>query len=68
MMRQWLPPAEREPALVRTGLEPDDDDFWCGRNLLTTFITWDWACFEDALVISESTARRLACPEPLAYR
>ena len=66
MMRQWLPPAEREPALIRTGLEPDDDDFWCGRNLLTAFITWDWGCFEDALVISESTARRLACPEPLA--
>lgn len=66
MMRQWLPPAEREPALVRTGFEPGDDDFWCGHNLLTAFITWDEGCFEDGLVISESAAQRMACPEPLA--
>ena len=66
MMRQWLPPAEPEPALIRTGFEPDVDEFWCGHNLLTAFITWDADCFEDAIVISETTAQRMACPDPLA--
>ena len=65
MMRQALPPNEREPALVQTGLEPEGVDYWYGRNLLTAFVSWDGDAFEDALVVSESAARKLACPEPL---
>ena len=65
MMRQWLPPAEREPAFVRTGLEPRAPDFWCGRNLLTALVSWDGDAFEDAVLLSRSGARKLGCPEPL---
>ena len=65
MMRQWLPANECEPALVQTGLEPDDDEFWCGRNLLTAYVSWDGYAFEDAVVISASCAAKLACPQPL---
>ena len=65
MMRQWLPATDPEPALVQTGLEPAVDEFWCGRNLLTAFVSWDGDAFEDALVISETGARKLACPQPL---
>ena len=65
MMRQWLAPAEREPALVRTGLEPRAPDFWCGRNLLTALVSWDGDAFDDAVLVSRSGARKLACPEPL---
>ena len=65
MMRQWLPPAESETALIQTGLEPDDPEFWCGRNLLTAFVSWDGYVFEDAVVISESCAVKLSCPQPL---
>ena len=65
MMRQWLAPAEREPAFVRTGLEPRAPDFWCGRNLLTALVSWDGDAFEDAVLLSRSGAGKLACPEPL---
>ena len=65
MMRQALPPTEREPALVQTGLEPEGVDFWYGRNLLTAFVSWDGDAFEDAMVVSESAAQKLACPQPL---
>ena len=65
MMRQWLAPAEREPAFVQTGLEPGAPDFWCGRNLLTALVSWDGDAFDDALLVSRSGARKLACPEPL---
>ena len=65
MMRQWLAPAEREPALVQTGLEPRAPDFWCGRNLLTALVSWDGDAFDDALLVSRSGARMLACPDPL---
>ena len=65
MMRQWLPADEREPALVQTGLEPDAAKFWCGRNLLTAYVSWDGYAFEDAAVISASCAVKLACPQPL---
>ena len=61
MMRQWLAPAEREPAFVQTGIEPRAPDFWCGRNLLTALVSWD----DDALLVSRSGARKLACPDPL---
>jgi len=65
MMRQWLSPDEREPALVQTGLEPDAAEFWCGRSLLTAYVSWDGYAFEDAVVISASCAVKLACPQPL---
>lgn len=54
-----------EPALVQTGNEPEAPDFWGGYNLLTAFITWDGDAFEDAVVLSESAARRLQYPFPV---
>ncbi len=54
--------ASPEPALVQTGYEPDVPDFWCGRNLLTAFISWGGETFEDGIVISESCATRLNFP------
>ena len=54
--------ASPEPALVQTGYEPDAPDFWCGRNLLTAFISWGGATFEDGIAISESCAARLNFP------
>jgi RNA polymerase Rpb2, domain 6/RNA polymerase Rpb1, domain 2/RNA polymerase Rpb2, domain 3 len=65
MLRQWLPPPDPEPALVQTGNEPDAPEFWCGRNLLTAFVSWDGDTFEDGIVISESCARRLGYPRPV---
>jgi hypothetical protein len=65
MMRQWMRPPDPEPALVQTGNEPDAPDFWCGRNLLTAYVAWGADTFEDALVISESCARRLDYPTPV---
>ena len=59
MTRQWLVLPDPEPALVRTGSEPDVDRFWCGRNLLTAYVSWGLDTFEDAIVISESGARKL---------
>ena len=54
--------ASPEPALVQTGYEPNAPDFWCGRNLLTAFISWGGDTFEDGIVISESCAARLNFP------
>jgi len=65
MMRQCFTPPDPEPALVQTGNEPDVADFWCGRNLLTAFISWGGDTFEDAIVLSESCARRLDYPHPI---
>ncbi|HEX9371264.1 MAG TPA: hypothetical protein VF897_09665, partial [Roseiflexaceae bacterium] len=65
MLRQWLIPPDPEPALVQTGREPDAPDLWCGRNLLTAFVSWDGDTFEDGIVISESCARRLGYPRPI---
>ncbi|MBA3944735.1 MAG: hypothetical protein H0X37_09270 [Herpetosiphonaceae bacterium] len=65
LLRDWLPPPDPEPALVRTGNEPDTMDFWCGRNLLTAFTSWGADTFEDAIVLSESCACRLAYPYPV---
>ena len=59
MMRQWLPIDEAEPAMVRSGNEPDVPEFWCGRNLLTAFVSWGPGTVEDGIVISESCARKL---------
>ncbi len=64
MMRQWLVPPDPEPAWVQTGNGPDVPDFWCGRNLLTAFISWD-DTFEDGIVISASCAARLSYPHAL---
>jgi hypothetical protein len=65
MTRQWLVPTEQEAALVRTGNEPEEPGFWCGRNLLTAFVSLGAETCEDALVMSEAAARKLAAPEPL---
>ena len=65
MMRQWLALADEEPALVRTGNEPDIEGFWAGRNLLTAYVHWHGLNYEDAIVLSESGAQKLASPEPL---
>ena len=56
---------ETEEALVQTGCEPDNPYFWAGHNLLSAFVTWDGHCFEDGVVLSESGARKMACPLPL---
>jgi hypothetical protein len=62
MLRQWMTPPDPEPALVQTGSEPGEPQFWCGRNLLTAFVSWDADTFEDGIVISASCARRLGYP------
>lgn len=54
--------AAPERALVQTGFEPDVPDFWCGRDLLTAFISWGGDTFEDGIVISKSCAARLNFP------
>ncbi|MBM3493929.1 MAG: hypothetical protein FJX72_06370, partial [Armatimonadetes bacterium] len=65
LMRQWLKPPDPEPALVQTGLEPDDPAFWCGRNMLTAYVSMGIDTYEDSLCISETAAARLGYPEPL---
>jgi hypothetical protein len=68
MLRQWIPQSTPEPALVQTGNEPDPllaPDFWCGRNLLTAFVSWGTGTYEDAIVVSQSCARRFDVPYAL---
>lgn len=65
MMRQWLPLADPEEPLVQSGHEPEDGSAFLGRNLLTAYIHWKGMNYEDAIVVSESAAARLASPEPL---
>jgi len=65
MMRQAVVPADPEPALVQTGNEPDEPAFWCGRNMLTAFVSWGAQTYEDAVIVSQSAARRLGFPNPL---
>jgi len=65
MLGQWLVPVEPEPALVQTGNEPNSPNFWCGRNLLTAFVSRGSDTYEDALTLSESAARRLNFPHEL---
>lgn len=65
MLRQWLVPPSPEPALIQSGNEPDAPAFWCGRNLLTAFLSWGEDTYEDGIVISESCARRLSYPHPI---
>jgi len=65
MLRQWLIPPTPEPALIQSGNEPDSPDFWCGRNLLTAFLSWGEDTYEDGILLSESAAQRLAYPHPV---
>ncbi len=65
MLRQWLVPPTPEAALIQSGNEVDAPDFWCGRNLLTAFLSWDEGTFEDGIVLSESCARRLSWAHPV---
>jgi hypothetical protein len=60
MIRQMVPPDEPEAPLVQSGLEPEDGSAWLGRNLLTAFCYWKGMNYEDAIVVSESAARKLA--------
>ena len=68
MMRQWQPLIHAELPLVTTGHEPIPfaPDFCPGVNLLTAFVAWGADTHEDALIISESAAARLATDFPLA--
>ncbi|MEO8971772.1 MAG: hypothetical protein ABI406_09265 [Ktedonobacteraceae bacterium] len=65
MLRQWMVPPDPEPAYVQSGNEPVVADFWCGRNLLTAFVSWGRNTFENGIIISESCARRLSYPHPV---
>lgn len=65
MLRQWIIPPTPEPALIQSGNEPDAPDFWCGRNLLTAFISWGEDTFEDGIVLSESCARKFSYTYPV---
>ena len=59
MIRQAVLQDEREAPLVRSGLEPEDGSSFQGRNLLTAFLHWKGMTYEDAIVLSESAAKRL---------
>lgn len=65
MMRQWYVPPDPEPAYVQSGNEPDCPGSWCGRNLLTAFLSLGGDTYEDGIVISESAGRRLNYPHPI---
>ncbi len=65
MLRQWIVPSSPEPALIQSGNEPDAPNFWCGRNLLTAFLSWDEDTYEDGIVLSESCAQRLSYDHPV---
>ncbi len=59
MLRQALPQDDREPPLVQSGFDPEDGNSFLGRNLLTAFLHWKGMTYEDAIVLSESAAKRL---------
>lgn len=65
MQRQWVRLPNPEPALVQTGLEPLAPDFWCGRNLITAYMSAGAATFEDGIVLSTSAAVRLSPAQPI---
>ncbi len=58
-MRQWRIAARHEPALVQTGLEPEDPRHWIGCNLLTAFASHGKDTYEDSCLMSQSAAMRL---------
>jgi len=60
MIRQAVPPDAPEWPLVRSGLEPEDGSGFLGVNFLTAFLPWKGMTYEDAIVVSESAAKRLA--------
>ena len=64
MLRQCYPPPDPEPALVQTESTFDVPRFWCGRNVLTAYVPWGTGTFEDAIIISESCAKRFNYPYP----
>ena len=65
MLRQAIVPANPEPAWVQTGNEPDATGFWCGRNLLTAFVSWGEGTSEEGIILSESAALRMNDPFPV---
>ena len=65
MLRQWIVPSSPEPALVQSGNEPDASNFWCGRNLLTAFLSWGEDTYEDGIILSESCAQKLSYDHPV---
>ncbi len=65
MLRQWIVPETPEPALIQSGNEPDVPDFWCGRNLLTAFISWGEDTYENGIILSASCAKRLSYTQPI---
>ncbi|GCE18657.1 hypothetical protein [Dictyobacter kobayashii] len=65
MLRQWLKPPQPEPALVQSGNEPAEPDFWCGRNLLTALTSWGVDTFDEGILLSASAARRLDYPRAI---
>ena len=65
MIRQWIPPLSPERPLVRTGLEPELPEIWCGYNLITAFTSVGSLNCEDSLVISESARQRMRYETPL---
>ena len=65
MQRQSYIPPDPEPALVQTANSFDVDGFWYGRNVLTAFVPWGVDTFEDAILISESCAKRFNYPHPV---
>ena len=59
MIRQAVLQDDRESPLVQSGLEPEDGSSFLGRNLLTAYMHWNGMTYEDAVVLSESAAKRL---------
>jgi hypothetical protein len=51
-----------EPALVRTGFEPEDPDFWYGRNLLTVYCSMGPETHEEGIVLRRGAAEALGFP------
>jgi len=60
MIRQAVLQDDRKPPLVQSGFDPEDGSSFLGRNLLTAFLHWKGMTYEDAIVLSESAAKRLA--------
>ncbi len=65
MMRQWIPPLQIQPALVQTGREPEEEDFWTGHDLLTAFISMGRGTFEDGIIMSESAVKKMRYEVPV---
>lgn len=65
MTRQWMPPLKPKPAIVRTGLEPEEKTFWCGYNLLCAFTSAGALNCEDGIVLSEDAVSRMEYAIPI---